>query len=277
MTVAAPNPAKVAKLPDLRILRGSHAEIADAEQAACAMELVSWLSDEPFSAAPQCACPVITRFVVNWNDSLPTDEDRARVLGPFLERIVGSRSTPAVEKRRSYMALDWSIRVSTPAWIDLAGLVDEAAALRALPEIVNSKTATASHKSLNAAKTKASAAGAAAGAAAWAAARAAAWDAARDAAWAAAGAAAWDAARDAAWDAARDAAWDAARDAAWDAAWAAAGAAARAAARDAAWAAAGAAARDAARDALAPTAAELQQSANELLDAMINVTEAPTA
>jgi hypothetical protein len=71
-----------------------------------------------------------------------------------------------------------------------------------------------------------------------------------------AGAAARAAAGDAAWDAARDAAWDAARDAAR--------AAARAAARDAA--------RDAARAALQPTVDELQISALDLLDRMLEVT-----
>jgi hypothetical protein len=77
------------------------------------------------------------------------------------------------------------------------------------------------------------------------------------------------AAGDAAWAAARaaagDAAWAAAGAAAGDAAWAAAGAAAGAAARDAARAAA----RDAARNALAPTIAQLQDSAIGLYGAMI--------
>ena len=107
-------------------------------------------------------------------------------------------------------------------------------------------------------------------AAAWeaarAAARAAAGDAAQDAVSTAAGdaarAAAWDEAGEMAWDAAGDAARDAARDAAIAAAWDAAG--------DAAWDAAWDAARDAARAKLAPTVAELQDSAIALYGDLIS-------
>jgi hypothetical protein len=140
---------------------------------------------------------------------------------------------------RSYLALDWLVRVQTPAWLRLAGLTAEAQALESLARIADATTAAQSSPALEVARRKA--------AAAWAAARAAAWDAAR----AAARAAAWDAAR----AAARAAAWDAARAAAWDAAW------------DAARAAAG----DAARAALAPTMRHLQREAFTLLDAMIEV------
>jgi hypothetical protein len=67
------------------------------------------------------------------------------------------------------------------------------------------------------------------------------------------------------------AAWAAAGAAARDAARAAAGDAAKAAAGDAAWAAAWAAARDAAGERLAPTVAQLQERAFDLLDRMIAV------
>jgi hypothetical protein len=244
--------------------KGAH---GSREAGVCAMEAAAWLAGEPHSDKPQCACPVLAAFVIAWNDALPTDEDRNRILKPFIPRLVGSRSTPAVEERRSYLALDWLIRVQTPAWLDLRDdLKPHAAALRALDVIQDMATATAACVPVNAAW-------AAAGAAAWAAA----WDAAWAAAWAAAGAAAWAAARDAAGAAARDAARAAARAAAW----AAAGAAARDAAGDAAWdaplvaagEAAWAAAWDAARDALQPTVAQLQLSAADLLDRMLAVTE----
>ena len=73
----------------------------------------------------------------------------------------------------------------------------------------------------------------------------------------AAGDAAGTAAGTAAWDAARAAAWDADRAAAWTAAWDAD----RAAAWDAAW------------DALSPTVETLKQSARDLLDRMVRLTE----
>ena len=170
----------------------------------CVMEAAAYVAGEPWSDHPQCACPVITAFMISWNDSLP-DEDRTRLLAPLIPAIVGTRSTPAVESRRSFMALDWLIRVHTPKWLALnPKLQDHAEALRGLDEIADLAGAVAVGVKVNAAR---AAARAAAGDAARAAAGDAAWAAAGDAAWDAAGAAAGDAAWAAAWAAAQDAAW----------------------------------------------------------------------
>lgn len=172
---------RLTQVLDMQLSAGAHESI---ESGACVMELVSYVTGEPWSDAPQCACPVITAFCVSWNDSLP-DADRTRLLKPLIPLIVGTRSTKGVEERRSYMALDWLIRVFTPKWLDtVPALHEHAKALRELDAIADMAGAAA-------AGVKVRAAGAAAG------------DAARDAAWAAAGAAAWDAARDAAGDALR--------------------------------------------------------------------------
>jgi hypothetical protein len=246
---------RLSQIQSLALSSGSHAEF---ERGMCVMEAVSYVAGEPWSDAPQCACPVITAFMVSWNDSLPSDAERERLLKPFIPLLVGTRN-PAAEERRSYMALDWLIRVFTPKWLDLVpALHEHAKALRELEAIADMAGAAAAGERVRAAW---AAARAAARAAAWDAARAAA----RDAARAAAGDAAWAAARDAAWDAARDAAWDAAWDAARDAARAAAGDAAWAAAGDAAWAAVWAAAGDA----LKPTTEWLQSSAIDLVHRMI--------
>jgi hypothetical protein len=274
---------------DLNTVRfGTGAHAADAaptgDRDMCIMEAVAFVAGESWSDAPTCASPVISTFLRTWQDAL-SDADRDRLLpaAVWVPRLVGSRGTPEVEERRGSLALDWLVRVYTLAWLDLVpSLQPHTAALRALPEIVDSTTAASAGSVVYVARAAArdaarDAAGAAARAAARDAARdaagAAARDAARDAAGAAAWAAAWDAARDAAGAAARDAARAAARDAARDAAWAAAGAAARDAAwdaaRDAAWAAAWDAARDAATTSLRPTAETLQQSALDLLDRML--------
>ena len=252
---------------------------------ACIMEAAAFVAGERWSDHPGCTCPVIGAFMRGWNDGLPSDEDRTRLLLPFVPAIVGTKGSEALEERRSLMAADWLVRVHTPVWLRLAGLKDQAATLEALPEITSLAQAPSLRGPLEAVCKHAAAAWAAARAAAWAAAgaaagaaavdaaRAAARDAARavawDAAWVAARAAAWVAARDAAGAAAVDAAWAAARDAARDAAWAAAWAAARAAA----WAAARAAARAAAGAALKDTVTELQQSALVLVERMIALTD----
>ncbi|HET7150680.1 MAG TPA: hypothetical protein VFI60_04670, partial [Candidatus Acidoferrum sp.] len=154
----------------------------------CVMEAVAFVAGEEWSDKPECACPVIASFLRVWNDGLPSDADRDRLLKPLIPRIVGTRNKK-LEKRRSLMAADWLVRVHTPAWLRLAGLTRQAESLEQLPEITSMAKIPSIKGPIEAARNDAAAAGAAAGAAAW--------DAAGDAAGAAAGAAAGDAARDA--------------------------------------------------------------------------------
>ena len=121
--------------------KGNH-EPTDGEM--CVMEAVAYVAGEPWSDAPVCACPVIAAFMVSWNDSLPSDAERDRLLKPLIPLIVGTRSTKEVEERRSYMALDWMIRVFTPKWLDLVpALHDHAKGLRELNVIADMAGAAA--------------------------------------------------------------------------------------------------------------------------------------
>src|SRR6185436_6421494 len=202
-----------------------------AEAGMCVMEMVSYMEDEPWSDHPACVSPVLGAFLRSWNDGL--DEETRQRLKPYAARVIWT-ANDGKDEARAWMATDWLCRSQLPAWLDLAGLTEHAAAVRALGAIASTDSAQVGQTTL-----------AAAGAAA------------RDAARAAAGAAAWDAAAAAAGAAARPPAGAAARDAAGAAAWAAAWDAARAAAGAAAW------------DALKPTATALQASAFDLLDRMI--------
>ena len=238
-------PSPIALSPDaLAIIerthldKGAHRKFAE---GACAMELIAHLAGEPFSDHPKCVCPVLGAFVRAWNDGLPDDE-RDALLKPLLPRLIGTRGSRELGQQRALMAADWLVRVHTPAWLRLAKLDASADALSALPEIVAFAQIPSVRGPIKAAHRDAAAARAAAGVAAWA------------------------AAGDVAWDAA----WDAARAAAWDAAMAAA----RAAAGDVAGAAAGAAARAAAGVALKETRLALQRSAADLVNRMIDATEA---
>jgi len=153
---------RMATIEALALSSGSHAEF---DQGMCVMEAVSYVAGEPWSDAPQCACPVITAFCVSWNDSLP-DADRTRLLKPLIPLIVGTRSAKEIEERRSYMALDWLIRVFTPKWLDMVpALHEHAKALRELDAIADMAGAAAAGVKVRAAG---AAAGDAAGAAAWA-------------------------------------------------------------------------------------------------------------
>ncbi len=120
--------------------KGAH---DDRMRGVCAMEAAAWLAGEPHSDSPQCACPVVAAFVRSWNDALQTDEERNRLLKPLIPRLVGSRSTKAVEERRGWLAIDWLIRTFAPEWLSLVhDLSPHAEALRNLPEIVNGESVT---------------------------------------------------------------------------------------------------------------------------------------
>ena len=234
---------RLAKIAGLSLKSGSHSP----DSTFCVMEAVAFVAGEEWSDHPQCACPVIAAFLRSWNDSLPSDAERDRLLKPLVAKLVGTKSTEAIEKRRGIMATDWMVRTNAPAWLRLAGLTKQAEALESLPEITDYAKFSALKGLLEAARADAAAAWAARGvgdAAAWAAwAAGDAGDAEAWAAWGVAGAA-WDTV----WYAAR-----AAAGAAWDTAWAA-------------WYAA----RAAAGTGLAPTVFALQESALQLVNRMID-------
>ena len=126
-------------LDDRLVLRsGSHS--TRAADALCVMEAVAWVAGEPHSDHPACACPVIGAFLRSWNDNLPDDETRTRLLAPLIPRIVGSRATREVEARRSYLALDWLAREQAPAWLSLRDdLKAHAVALRGLAPLTDAE------------------------------------------------------------------------------------------------------------------------------------------
>ena len=97
---------------------GSHEE---SQREMCVMEAAAYVAGEPWSDHPQCACPTITTFMISWNDNLPSDEDRTRLLKPLIPYLVGTKSTDAAAERRAWMAFDWLVRVHTPCWLDLNG------------------------------------------------------------------------------------------------------------------------------------------------------------
>jgi hypothetical protein len=217
---AANKPLPVERLECLTITYGAHHARTD---GVCLLEAVAWFAGEKHSDTPRCVPTSLAEFGRAFNDGLgqgvEADAARTRMLKRFIPDLVGAPNTPALEQERAFLAMDWLVRVHTPAWLELRDATKPIAAeLKALPAIADVAGLVAAQPILDRARTAASSDAAAA----WDAARDAARDAAWDAAWAAARAAARDAAWDAAWDAARDAAWDAARDAAYPVAYAAA-------------------------------------------------------
>ena len=82
------------------VLGRSHATRAD---GMCVAEAVACLFGEPHSDHPAGLCPVLGAFVRPWGDALD-DADRNRLLAPFVRRLVGTKSTAAVEEQRAWLA-----------------------------------------------------------------------------------------------------------------------------------------------------------------------------
>ena len=240
-----------ADLDSIHLAFGSH---KTREEGMCLLEAVAYIAGEPHTDRPKCVCPVLAAFGRAWNDALD-DEDRNRLLRPFIPRLVGTRSTVEVEQRRAFMAADWAVRVATPVWLRAAGLVDEAGALEALAPLTSAEACIKAMPTIRQAREAALASGAAATGAVTGAAR----DAARAAATAAAVAASTAAAGAAATGAVTGAARDAARvaDGAADVL------------------AAGSVAGTAARTVLRPHVERLQASAVDLYEQMIEIGDAP--
>ena len=248
---------------DYTLAYGTH---ATPEDGRCAMEWVSHLAGEPHSDEPACVSPVLRALCIALNDGLE-DEPRQR-LRPYLARTIGT-AADGLDGARAWMAMDWLIRVYTPAWLRLAGLQGSGDALAALAPVIDESslhgalgTLECARRSARAARLSAFASVGAVRPAAWASAVTAGL-AGREAAWACAGAAAWAAARVAVGDLAGDRARAGAR--------AAAGNAAAIAVRQARRAAGASRSgdREAAKAALAPTLAELTESAIGLLERML--------
>jgi hypothetical protein len=119
----------------LTLDRGTH---DSADEGACLLELVSVLAGEEFSDAPGCVSPVLANAGRAWNDSLGDDE-RQRLLG-YADRLLGTADAPADDVWRTWIALDWLVRVCAAGWLEAAGLTGEAAALRALPSLTDQAT-----------------------------------------------------------------------------------------------------------------------------------------
>jgi hypothetical protein len=237
---------------------GTHARPEDGR---CAMEWVSHLAGEPHSDEPACVSPVLRAMCIALNDGLE-HEPRQR-LRPYLARTIGT-ADDGLDTQRGWIAMDWLIRVYTPAWLRAAGLDEIAAGLAELPTIADGDSLRDALGVLDAARREARTARArmfgVPHPTGWAASVAAGL-AGREAAWACAGAAAWAAARVSIGDAAGDRARAATR--------ATAGDAAAIAVRQSRLAARHGGAREAARTVLAPTLDALTDSALEVLDRML--------
>src|SRR5688572_12063833 len=132
---------------------GAHTSL---EQGGCVMEFSAWVAGEPHSDEPHCVSPVIGAFMRSWNDAL--DDETRQLLIPYAIKCVGTNTGPEDDKTRAWMACDWLVRVQTPAWLRLAGLIEEARALESLARIVDAVTCRAAQPALEVSRRRSDAA-----------------------------------------------------------------------------------------------------------------------
>ena len=117
---------RLAKIETLRLAKGAHDSFAS---GAGVMEAVAYVAGEPFSDHPQCASPVVGAFLRSWNDRLD-DETRQR-LKPYVLRLVGTAGSDNDERRRRDMLWEWVLGTLVPTWLETAGMHAEAKDVRA--------------------------------------------------------------------------------------------------------------------------------------------------
>src|SRR2546426_12836833 len=91
---------------DLSMIHLSHGAHKNRAEGVCAMEAASWLAGRDHNDSPVCVSPAITAFIRYWNDALPSDEDRDRLLKPLLPEILETRTSPEAEIKRAWLAID---------------------------------------------------------------------------------------------------------------------------------------------------------------------------
>ena len=114
------------------------------EKGACALEwahaLILERAGEPVVGStflldrPPGVCEVLGRVVRSWNDVLENGE-RQRLMRPLVEALIDSAGSEVVEKKRGARLATWLLRKATPMWLEAAGRVEAAKALRSEPEL----------------------------------------------------------------------------------------------------------------------------------------------
>ena len=118
------------KIKTLPLKHGAHNE----DSEFCVMEAAAFVAGEKWTDRPKSVPPTIAALFRCWNDSLPTDADRDRLLKPFIPRVIGLSCDKATETRRAVMAGDFVLRTVIPEWLRLVKRDDLADQLAQKPE-----------------------------------------------------------------------------------------------------------------------------------------------
>ena len=129
-----PKPERLALLPNIELASGKH--LAPPEDCThpegCDREIAAWVLDQEWTDRAPWESPVLAAFRRRLNDSLPHDL-RQRLKDSMFDGL--GTAGDGRDEDRAWMITDWSVRVALPTWLELAGVEEAPAQLRALPEV----------------------------------------------------------------------------------------------------------------------------------------------
>jgi len=130
----------------MRLVKGK----GSPKTGACWMSAAAYYAGEQWTDHPACVDPVIVPLCQRLNDLLPSNAERDRVIGPHLLTPLGTNQGHELSMRRAFMCAGRAVRVFAPLALDAAGWHAAAFKLRAVPEIVDEKTANAANAAYDA-------------------------------------------------------------------------------------------------------------------------------
>lgn len=110
--------------------------------SACLATAAAMMNGEKPTDHPECMCPVIAAFVRPTNDSMPA-HIRSELYGPLVMEVIGTRSTPKIERKRAFMCADFAVRVAVPHALRAINKRDLALNLENLSRVECKKSARA--------------------------------------------------------------------------------------------------------------------------------------
>ena len=125
------NQERLKEIEGKKLYRGGGKEI----DHACIMQMVSYVAGAPWSDTPDCACPILTRYMIRVNDAL-NDEHRQK-LKPFIPLVVGTRMNDETQIARKRFMMFRYVTNTYPLLLELWKLPELANEFRTLPNSVD--------------------------------------------------------------------------------------------------------------------------------------------
>lgn len=148
MTGQAVIPERLTTIEHLELASGNHPPPKGPDDVqACVMEAVAYVAGEPWSDHPECASPILTSFLIAWNDRL--DDESRQILKPYIPRLVGTNTGEADEATRRYMLTEWIVREAMPGLLQQANMTADAILLEQLVTITDEPTYDTAREALD--------------------------------------------------------------------------------------------------------------------------------